>query len=161
MLRISLHYKNEPVQKLYDKNFQSLHLIMWKKMSDGLKLLLPTLTEAWHRSYAIHNNWLKISWQIARAVSPLKWFLVTWNFGRLPNVLDIQVMDGSSFGASAVCQFSFSFIVLDWGVTNKNNILSNAIESTLFCSSHSVMASWDKFTLVFLFFSESSISLQT
>ena len=37
----------------------SLYLIMSKKMSDGLKLLLPTLTEAWHRSYTIHNNWLK------------------------------------------------------------------------------------------------------
>lgn len=59
MLRISLHYKNEPVQKLCDENFQSLHRIMSEEMSDGLKLLLPTFTEAWHRSYAIHNNWLK------------------------------------------------------------------------------------------------------
>ena len=41
------------------------------------------------------------------------------------------------------------------------NLLSNAIESTLFCNSHSVIASWDMFTLVFLVFSESSINLQT
>ena len=45
-------------------------------------------------------------------------------------------------------------------VVNKN-LLSNAIESTLFCNSHSVIASWDMFTLVLLLFSESSINLQT